>query len=80
MGEPLRLPPAGFDDLPVEEQIDYVQALSDRIAASPDRVAVPDWQRRRLDQRLAAHDADPNAGVPWEQVRAELAAKHRTTP
>lgn len=80
MGDPLRLPPAGFDDLPVEEQIDYVQALWDRIAASPERINVPDWQRRMLDERLAAHDADPSAGVPWEQVRAELQAKYRPTP
>jgi len=80
MGDPLPLPPAGFDDLPVEEQIDYVQALWDRIAASPERILVPDWQRRLLDERLAAHDGDPSVGVPWEQVRAELQAKYRPTP
>jgi hypothetical protein len=33
MGQPLTVPPPGFDDLPVEDQIDYVQALWDRIAA-----------------------------------------------
>lgn len=77
MGEPLRLPPAGFDDLPVEEQIDYLQALWDRIAATPERVPVPDWQYQLLTERLAAHDADPQAGVPWEQVRDELRAKYR---
>jgi putative addiction module component (TIGR02574 family) len=79
MAEALRLPPAGFDELPVEEQIDYVQALWDRIAASADRVPVPDWQVRLLEERLAAHDADPTPGVPWEQVRAELQAKYRPT-
>lgn len=80
MGEPLRLPPVGFDDLPVEDQIEYVHALWDRIAASAERVQVPDWQRQLLDERLAAHDADPDPGTPWEQVRAELQAKYRPTP
>lgn len=77
MGEPLRLPPAGFDELPIEEQIDYLQALWDRIAATPERVPVPEWQRALLTERLAAHDADPQAGVPWQQVRDELRAKYR---
>ena len=47
-------PPPGFDDLPVDEQIDYVQSLWDRIAASPARVAVPEWHRRIIRERLEA--------------------------
>jgi hypothetical protein len=34
------LPPR-FDDLSVEEQIDFVQFLWDRIASTPDQVPVP---------------------------------------
>ena len=34
-------PPPGFDDLSVEEKIDYVQSLWERIAARPDQVPVP---------------------------------------
>jgi hypothetical protein len=33
MSRALEVPPLGFTDLPVEEQIDYVQALWDVIAA-----------------------------------------------
>jgi putative addiction module component (TIGR02574 family) len=77
MAQPLTVPPPGFDDLPVEAQIDYVQALWDRIAATPDRVPVPDWHKAVLDERLAELEANPDDAVPWEQVRDELRAKLR---
>jgi hypothetical protein len=39
------MPPPGFDDLPVEEQIHYVQVLWDRIAAAADQIPMQEWQR-----------------------------------
>ena len=72
MGNALRLPPPGFDALNIDEQIEYVQALWDRIAAKEDRVPVPDWHREILDERLADLEANPDAGRPWEEVRADL--------
>lgn len=77
MGKPLTVPPPGFDDLPVEEQIEYVQALWDRIAASRDRVPVPDWHLKLIEERRADLDANPDDSVPWDQVREELQAKNR---
>ncbi len=72
MGNALPLPPPGFDELNIEEQIDYVQALWDRIAANEDRVPVPGWHREILDERLADLQAHPNTSRPWEAVRADL--------
>jgi putative addiction module component (TIGR02574 family) len=72
MGNALPLPPPGFDELNINEQIEYVQALWDRIAAKEDRVPVPGWHREILDERLADLQANPDAGRPWEDVRAEL--------
>lgn len=72
MGNALPLPPPGFDELNIDEQIEYVQALWDRIAAKEDRVPIPDWHREILDERLADLQANPNASRPWEEVRAEL--------
>ena len=71
----LPLPPTGFDDLPVEDQIDYVQSLWDRIAAKPDQVPAPEWHRQVLDKRLAAHEANPEVARPWEEVRDEIRSK-----
>lgn len=75
MSDVLHTPPAGFDDLPVEEQIEYVQALWDRISAHQDRIPVPEWHRLELDARLADYDADPAAGRSWEELEAELTAQ-----
>ena len=34
-------PPPGFDELTVEEKLDYVQSLWDRIAADPEKIPLP---------------------------------------
>ena len=79
MAKPLPVPPQGFDDLDIDEQIEYVQALWDRIAADPDRVPVPEWHREVLDERLQDLEANPDAGRAWEDVRADLLKKTRST-
>lgn len=77
MPNPVPLPPFGFDDLSVEEQIEYVQSLWDRIATTPERVPVPEWHRGILDERLKDCDANPNAGGDWDVVRERLRDKLR---
>lgn len=76
MSRALPIPP-GFDDLPVEEKLDYVQSLWDRIAIRPEELPVPDWHRQVVEERLAAHQADPGAARPWEEVRQEISEKLR---
>ena len=68
MGRPLPIPPPGFDDLPIADKIDYVQSLWDRIAAAADQVPLQEWQRRILNERLAAHRAAPADASPWNEV------------
>ena len=68
-------PPHDFDELPVETQIDYVQSLWDRIAAKPGQVPVPAWHRQEIEERLAAHQANPEPVRPWEEVRDEIRSK-----
>ena len=75
MTKQVTIPPAGFDDLTVEEQIDYVQSLWERIAATPDQVPVPDWHREVLDERLKDYEANPDAGESWDVVRDRLRDK-----
>ena len=62
-------PPSGFDELSPEEKVDYVQSLWDRIAATEDRVPVPDWHQEVIRQRLADPDANPR---DWDQVRDRI--------
>lgn len=56
----------------VEEKIEYVQALWERIAADESQVPVPDWHRQVLQERLADYHANPNQGRSWEEVAAYL--------
>ena len=66
------LPPPGFDDLSVDEKIDYVQSLWDRIAASPETIPVPQRHREILDQRVKDLEANPEAGDSWGIVQERL--------
>jgi len=75
MSKALPLPPPGFDDLPVEEKLDYVHSLWDRIAERPDSLPVPEWHLRIVEDRLADHRSDPAAARPGDEVRAEIEEK-----
>ena len=75
MPKPVPLPPPGFDDLSVDEKIDYLQSLWDRIAATPETIPVPEWHREILDERLKDLEADPDAGESWEVVQERLRKK-----
>jgi putative addiction module component (TIGR02574 family) len=66
------LPPPGFDDLSVDEQIAYVQSSWDRIAATPEQVPVPEWHREVLAERLKDDEANPDAGATWAVVLERL--------
>lgn len=59
--------------LDVEERLDLVHAIWDSIADHPDAVPpLTDAQRAELDRRLADAEANPGAGISWEEMRREL--------
>ena len=67
MPHALPLPPPGSDALPIEDQIEDVQSLWDRIAATAGQIP-QDWQQALLEERLAAHRRAPDEARPWEEV------------
>jgi putative addiction module component (TIGR02574 family) len=75
MARPVPFPPPGFDDLPLDEKIDYLQSLWDRIAATPDMIPVPDWHREIIDERLKDLEANPNEGDSWDVLQERLLKK-----
>ena len=77
MSKPIPSPPPGFDELSVDQRIDFVQYLWDRIAATPEQVPIPAWHRRIILERLESYRADPTAGRPWADVRTEIEVKLR---
>ncbi len=77
MSKMVPIPPPGFDDLPVDEQIDFVQSLWDRIAATAEQVPVPEWHRQIIRERLASYNTNSSAGRLWTDVRTDIERKLR---
>ena len=61
--------------LSVEQRLELISELWDSIPDSLDTLPVPEWHREELDRRLAAADANPDAGIPWEEVKRRLREK-----
>ncbi len=68
---PVSAPP-GFDDLSVEEKLDYLGALWARIASEPNQVPLPDWHRQILAERLATYRSGRGGSRPWSEFRDEV--------
>ena len=75
MSQALQIPPPGFDALSIDDQIDYVQSLWDRISAHPEDVPVPDWHRDIINDRLAAHRATQDPAKEWDEIEREITAE-----
>ena len=63
----------GIDRLSVLERLDLIGQIWDSIDEADEAVPIPDWHLRELERRLAAAETNPDAGIPWEVVKAHLA-------
>lgn len=61
--------------LSVAERLDLISVLWDSIPNSIEELPVPEWHREELERRLADADANPDAAIPWEEVRRRLRSK-----
>jgi putative addiction module component (TIGR02574 family) len=59
----------------VEQRLELIGELWDSIPNSPGELPVPELHREELKRRLAAADSDPDAAIPWEEVRKRLREK-----
>jgi len=59
------------------EDLAEVRAKLDELAADAwqDRGELSDADKQSLDATLAAYEQSPDAGSPWEQVKARVQAK-----
>jgi putative addiction module component (TIGR02574 family) len=55
--------------LTIEQRLELIGELWDSLPDSIDELPIPEWHKAELDRRLAAADADPDTGIPWEDVR-----------
>jgi putative addiction module component (TIGR02574 family) len=59
----------------VEQRLELIGELWDGIPDSPDELPVPGWHRAELKLRLIAAEADPDAAIPWPEVKKQLREK-----
>ena len=62
----------GIDKLGVEERLALVGDIWDSIAAEAATLSLTPEQKLELERRIAAHEADPEDVVPWDDVRASI--------
>lgn len=67
---------ASIFDLSPAEKLQLVEDLWDDLAAVPEVVPVHDWQRQELARRKANLTKNPASGLPWEQVKLNIRARH----
>ena len=63
---------AALRDLSVEQRLHLVEELWDSIAVDQGALGLTDAQRRKLDERLDAYEADRNPGRPLDDVLAGI--------
>ncbi len=61
-----------LNNMSVAEKLELLEALWDSIAASPDELPVPDWQKGELATRKAALAANPDTAVPWDEAKKQI--------
>jgi len=61
-----------ISQLSVPEKIQLVEDLWDDIAAHPESLPMPEWQKTELDQRKSEHKNNPSAASNWEDVKKRI--------
>ncbi len=61
-------------ELPVEERLRLVELLWESVAECPEALELTAAQKQEFDRRLAAYGRDPDAGVPWAELKNRLLA------
>ena len=62
--------------LPLPERIDLAEALWESITDEGHEPPLSPAQAEELDRRLEEHRRNPQTGIPWEQLKAELDQKY----
>jgi putative addiction module component (TIGR02574 family) len=56
----------------VTERLEIVNAIWESIANENAELPVPEWQIAEIERRSAEMDANPNLGIPWEDVKRRV--------
>lgn len=59
-------------ELPIDEQLDLAQTLWEHASPPADEFALSPELAELLEERLQEARENPDAGIPWEEVKARL--------
>jgi putative addiction module component (TIGR02574 family) len=65
-------PELDIQQLSVPERLELIGRLWDSIPDTTEAMPVPEWHKEELERRLASADADPDAAIPWDEVKKRL--------
>jgi putative addiction module component (TIGR02574 family) len=63
-------------DLSPSEKLQLVEDLWDDLAATPEAVAVNEWQKEELARRKANLTRTPACGLTWEEVKRRIRSRY----
>ncbi len=72
---PLSFSDPDVNGMTVQDRLELIERLWDSIPDGEIASAMPEWHHEELDRRLAAADANPEQGIPWEQVQTRLRSR-----
>jgi len=72
MSSPIAFPPPGFDDLSIDEQLKYVEALLEYAASRQEALRIPECHWGVLRERLANFREELEGATSWEEFEKEL--------
>jgi putative addiction module component (TIGR02574 family) len=73
-----QLTPEDIRRLPVADRLRLIEELWDSLdAEAAEALPLPEWHKAELDKRLDAHESDPAAARPWDEVKSDILAALR---
>jgi putative addiction module component (TIGR02574 family) len=75
---PVSIASLGLDKLSREDRLALAQELLDSVEAEASPPQLTEEQLRELLRRADEADADPDGGIPWEEVKAKARARFKS--
>lgn len=72
---PTTLQNLDLEKLTVDERLDLIGMIWESISETVEISPLTEVQKKEIDGRLAAHQANPQEAIPWEQVEADALAR-----
>jgi putative addiction module component (TIGR02574 family) len=63
-------------ELSVSQKLQLVEDLWDSIAAAPQSVPMPEWQKEELARRKAEYLQNPESGIRWEEAKERIRSRN----